>query len=549
MLKRKHVSILKKTLLILLLTNFLSACPNSPKDNSKNGATHLQTTEQETLVYRLGSEPDTLNRLTSNDAYSSLINSFIFDDLIKRDNETLEFKPKLAESWEISEDKLTYTFKLRQNVKWHDGKPFTADDVVFSFEKIMDKKVLSPHLKVYYKEIKSVEKLDDYTVRFIYARPYFKALEFVGGIPILPKHMFQDGKDFNQHPTNRKPIGNGPYRFIEWKTNQKVVLTRNEDYWDKKNIPAIKKILFKVIADDTVAFESLKKGDLDYAGLRPIQYVKMTDTPHFKDNFIKHKYYTPNYSFIGWNLRRPYFADKQVRKALTLLVNRQDIVDKLRFGLDKLVSGPFWFQGYENDPNIQPLPYNIQEAKNLLEASGWKDSDGDGTLDKKMNGKKIDFEFTFLLPQRDFSKQLAAIVQKDFSRAGIKVNIQISEWAAFTRRLNTRDFDAVSLAWSFGLDQDPYQVWHSSQAEIKSGSNFIGFKNAEADKILEEARTVFDKEARTQLYNRFHQIIHEEQPYTFLFSGASLLARHKRFTNVKVYKLGMDIKEWRIADE
>jgi peptide/nickel transport system substrate-binding protein len=509
----KKSLILKFLFLFGLLASALMACGNSSGSSGKKGNATAKASENETLINRLGSEPDTLNRLTSNDAYSSQINGYIFDDLIERDNSTLEFKPKLAESWEISEDKLTYTFKLRKGVKWHDGKPFTADDVVFSFQKIMDKTVLAPHLRVYYQEIKSAEKIDDYTVRFIYARPYFKALEFVGGIPIIPKHIYQAGQNFNEHPSNRHPIGNGPYRFVEWKTNQKIVLSRNEDYWDQAHLPAIKKIFFKIISDDTVGFEALKKGDLDLTSLRPIQYVRMTDSAEFKERFVKHQYYTPNYSFIGWNLRRPYFADKKVRKALTILINRQDIVAKLRFGLDKLVSGPFWFQGYENDPNIQALPFDISQAKQLLEEAGWKDSDGDGILDKIIDGKKTAFRFTFLLPQRDFSKQLAGIVQKDFSEAGIHVDIQISEWAAFTKRLNSRDFDAVSLAWSFGLDQDPYQVWHSSQAE--SGSNFIGFKNAEADKILEEARQVFDKAQRAQLYHRFHQIVHEEQPYTF----------------------------------
>ena len=498
--------------------------------------------DPETLVYHLPSEPDTLNPLTATDAYASRINGFLYDTLIERDNETLEFKPKMAKSWEISDDKLTYTFHLRDDIKWHDGKPVTADDVVYSYEQIMSDKVDAPHLRVYYQDISKVEKIDDYTVRFTYAIPYFRALEFVGGIPIIPKHIFDDGQDFNSHPASRKPVGNGPYKFVEWKTGKHVLLERNPDYYDKKKFPEIKKIRFKVIPDDTVALQVLKKGQLDLSSLRPIQWVRQTNSEKFNEEFVKHKYYLPGYRYIGWNLRLPFFSDKKVRQALSHLVNRDAIVDKLEYGLGKITTGPFWVFGEENNPDIKPIPYDPQTAKKLLDEAGWIDRDGDGIREK--DGQK--FSFTFLIPAgADFYTRLATIMKKDFEAAGLDMNIRTMEWAAFVQHLNSRQFDAVSLAWSGSFDEDPYQIWHSSQAA--KGSNFIGFENKEADRIMEEARQVFDKEERVKMYRRFHEIIHEEQPYTFLYTGPALVVRDKRFKNVKVYKSGIDVLEWQIS--
>lgn len=520
----------KNLVLLGLIAGMLLGCsPQIPKDPN-------------TLLYHLSNEPDTLNRLTATDAYASRINNLLFDSLIERDNETLAWKPKLAKDWKISEDKLTYTFHLRDDVIWHDGKPLTADDIVYTFNKIMDPKVDSPHLRVYYQDIKEVKKIDDHTIEFTYSKPYFMALGFVGGIPILPKHIFEKEKDFNRHPAGRAPIGNGPYKFAEWKTGKHLLLKRNENYWDKENTPEIEEIRFKIIPDDTVSLQALKKGEIDLTSLRPIQWVRQTGSEKFNNKFAKHEYYTPSYRFIGWNLRKPQFQDKRVRKALTHLVNRRAVLDKLEYGLGKITTGPFWVFGYDYNQDISPIPFDPEAAKKLLDEAGWIDEDGDGIREK--GGEKL--EFTFLIPAgADLYTRLATIMKQDFEKAGIAMDIRTMEWATFVQHLNSRQFDAVALAWSFDFDQDPYQVWHSSQSE--QGSNFVGFQNKEADRLIEEARRTFDQEKRGKLYKRFHEIVHEEQPYTFLYSGPALVARNKRFDNVVVYKGGLDILEWQVS--
>ena len=178
------------------------------------------------LIRELGEEPATLNPVIATDVYEGIVNGGIYETLIRRDNETLEFQPLLAKSWEVSEDRLSYIFHLRKDVKWHDGTPFTADDVVFSYDSVRNPKVLAAHLQSYYQDVKSYTKIDSHTVRCEYGKPYFRAFEFCGGIPIVPKHVFGKG-DFNTNPAGRSPVGTGPYVFEHWETGREIRVKRN----------------------------------------------------------------------------------------------------------------------------------------------------------------------------------------------------------------------------------------------------------------------------------------------------------------------------------
>ncbi|MBI1909319.1 MAG: peptide-binding protein [Deltaproteobacteria bacterium] len=490
------------------------------------------------LIWHLGAEPDTLNPILATDAYAGTIDNFIYETLIERDNATLAWRPKLATRWEISPDHRQFTYTLRDDVFWHDGTPFTTDDILYSFEKIMDPAVDDPHLKVYYKDILKVEKLSPVVVRFTYREPYFLALEFTGTIPIIPKHLYQ-GTDFNKNPLNRTPIGTGPFRFLSWKTGDRIRIARNEGYWREK--PALHGIDFEIVAEDTVALQVLKKGGLDFAGLRPIQWVRQTGSSRFNNRFEKRSYTTPGYSFIGWNNKKPFFKDKRVRRAMTFLINRQQILEKLNFGLGRVVTGPAYVDSLDYNPQIEPIPYDPDKAKELLAQAGWRDTDHDGWLDK--NG--VPFRFEFLISSgRRFAERLATILKEDFAGVGIDMEIRKLEWALFIKNLDDRKFDAVTLGWVFGFEQDPYQVWHSSQA-VK-GSNFVGFENREADTLIEMGRREFDRQKRANLYRRFHQIVDEEQPYTFLYASPHLLALDRRFENVQVYPAGVDPLEWTV---
>jgi peptide/nickel transport system substrate-binding protein len=297
--------------------------------------------------------------------------------------------------------------------------------------------------------------------------------------------------------------------------------------------------VFKIITDPTVALQVLKKQEMDFMGFTPIQWVRQTDSERFSRNFDKIRYPSLGYSYIGWNLRKPMFSDKRVRRALTMLLDREAFVKNIWYGLGRVVSGNFFIDTPEYDRSIIPWPYDPKAAVGLLKEAGWIDHDGDGIIDR--NGTPFSFEFTFSSGSTT-GEQLGTILQESLKQVGIEMTIRKLEWALFTQRLDDRAFDAVTLGWRLPVLADPFQVWHSSQA--KDGSNFVGFVNEEADRIIEEARSEFDRDKRAAMYRKFHRILHEEQPYIFLFSRDSLVAVDKRFENVKVYPLGVDSTEW-----
>lgn len=528
---------------VILPGLLIAGCTKQPEAPSKEktGIVSESPVTGDWLLRHVRSEPATLNPYTSSDANESLVNGFIYESLLEYDNQTLGHIPKLAQSWTISEDKRQFTFVLKEGLHWQDGKPLTTEDVLYSFDRARDPEVDAPHLRNYYKDLTDVEVLDERTVKFTYAFPYFKALDMIGGLSIIPRHIFKKG-DFNTHPAGRAPKGSGPYRFVKWETGKEIVLERYEDYWGKKHY--IDRIVFKIINDETVALQVLKKREIDFMSLTPIQWERQTGSTDFGGKFKKLRYPSQSYSYIGWNSRNPLFADSRVRRALTMLLDRESFVQEIYYGLGIVVSGNFFIDSPDYDRTIDPWPYDPEAAVRLLEEAGWVDSNSDGTRDR--NGIEFKFEFTFPSGSTT-SEKIATVLKESLGKVGIDMSIRKLEWALFTRILDDRAFDAVILSWVLPILADPYQVWHSSQAE--EGSNFVGFVNKEADRIIEEGRAEFDREKRAAMYRRFHRILHEEQPYTFLYNRNSLVALDRRFANVTVYPLGPDSTEWWVPTE
>ncbi len=504
-----------------------------------SAASEKQPEDGDWLISRLPDDTPTLNPfLSSEDAQGRLIAHLIYEGLLKRDNETWEFKPCLAESYEVSEDKLTFTFKLRKGVKFSDGVPMTAADVKFSFDMLMDPKSDTMSLRNYFINISACEVLDDYSVRFVCKEPYFKTLISLGeDLRVLPKHIFSVG-DFNTHPNNRKPLGTGPYVFDSWATGQQITLVRNENYWGAK--PHLLKRIYRIITDDNAAFQVLDRGELGLMAITPDQWVNQAEAPQFKERFNKISYYVPYLGYIGWNMRRPQFSDKRVRQAMTMSLDRQTFIDTIMHGLARIVTNDFFIDSIEYNKELQPWPYDPERAKKLLDEAGWIDTDGDGVRDK--DGQPLRFEF--LMPSGSAEVEAIGTVFKEaLAKIGVDMNIRQLEWATFVDRVQKLDFDSMIMGWQLDPEPDPYQIWHSSQA-VKNGSNYPGFCNAEVDQIIEQARKEFDHNKRVALYHRMSEIIHDEQPYTFVFCPKARYVVDKRFQNVKPYRLGLDAREW-----
>jgi len=507
--------------------------------------------EGDAIISTTASETRNLNSIVNNEAQVSAFWGMTNDSLAERNmKEPTRFEPQLAARWEVSDDKLTYTIHLRKGVRWHDftdpttGDRFTdvevtAHDFKFYVDVIRNPGIDCEAIRGYFEDLDRIEVVDDYTFKVIWKKRYFRSYDLTLGLGPLPRHFYRfDPKkpaEFNDNfKRNRMIVGCGPWIFDHWEKGNQFVFVRNEDYYGPK--PYLRERRIRVIKDPNARLTALKNGEIDLVSPTQDQWVKQTAGKDFAERFNKLKYTSLGYSYIGYNMRKDLFKDRRVRLALTHCIDRERILREVYHGLARIVTGNFFIDSAYYDHSIKPWPFDLNRAKQLFTEAGWKDSDGDGILDR--NGKK--FEFTFLLIQGSANQpRYAAIMKEDLAKVGVKLNILPVEWSVYTERLNEWNFDVCSLGWALDYESDPHQLWHSSWADKRRSSNHVGFKNDEADEIIMQARREFDLDKRIALYKRFHRIMHEEQPYTFLFSAYALVAVDKRFRNVKAYPLGL----------
>ena len=510
-----------------------------------------------TLTGVLLTDPPSLNPLLAGEASASMVYGLCSLSLAERDWEHPEkFLPALAESWEISPDKKTYRLKLRSGVMWHDfidpesgraipPREFTASDVKFTIDVIMDPEVNCAALRGYYADLEKVEIINDYEVVFHWKKPYYGSLSSTLGLTPLPRHFYCpagaafNAKKFNEdHLRNRMIVGCGPFRFVSWEKSKRIVLERNELYpgIKFKAAPALQKYVLEIIKIPNTQLQSLKAGKVSMLNLTPEQWQNQTPAKVFPaDKFTKLRNPGTGYSYIGYNLQRRCFADAQTRRALTMLVNRQKILDEIMFGCGRIATGPFIPGSVYCDPALKPHPFDPAAARRLLAQAGWRDTDGDGILER--DGEK--FSFTMLQISGSVTQmKTLPVIQRDFAAAGIEMKLQVIEWSVLLERLKNRNFDACNLGWTGSFDPDLYQIFHSSQSE-KDGSNFVSFKNDELDKKILELRQEFDPEKRIRLCHEMGRILHEEQPYTFMFYPDELMIISNDFGNVKLFPAGV----------
>ena len=527
------------------------------------------------LIHMLG-DPEQLNPLTSSDGNSSEVLSFIFESLLTRDSRTLELKPYIALSRpEISSDKLTYTFRIRRDVYFQDGRPLTGEDVLFSVKAIKCPFVNAPFLRVYFNALIDAQLIDPYTIRMTMKEPYFLNESVLGGITLLPRHYYdpenllknisvrdliQDpktlpdevrrfGDNFNRN-YSRAPMGSGPFKFNQWKTGREVELIRDGKYWGdgKEGIDQayVNRVKFRIINNEDAALVTLKSGSLDFIDrLTPVQHVRGTSSDRFKRQFKKLEYFYPYYSYLGWNNDHPIFSDKRVRQAMTYLTDRKQILKTVMFGLGEVVDSPIYIFRPEYDKTLHSYPYDPGKAMALLKEAGWGDTDRDGILDKVIDGTKVPFRFEFKIPSgAAVSKSISLVLQDELKRYGIAASVRELDWTIFLSDVKNHKFDVVLMAWGMQASEpDAYQIWHSSQAANK-GSNHISYRNKRVDKILEDYRREFDPQKRIGLYREFQRILSDEQPYTFLFARKYVSAVHRRFEGVEIYPNGLKPSEW-----
>lgn len=468
----------------------------------------------------------------TSDSASHEAASYLFNSLIRYDKD-IRLEGELAKSWEVSPDEKRIVFHLHKGVKWHDGVPFTSADVLFTYRKIIDPKTPTAYAESY-KQVRRASAPDPYTFVVEYGRPYAPALDSWASLSILPKHLLEKYEDISRSPLNKEhPIGTGPFRFVEWKPGDRTVFDANPDYFEGR--PYLSRVVTRVIPDQATMFLELKSGGIDAMTLTPLQYARQTDTPEFRARFHRYRYLPFAYTYLGFRLSHPFFSDRRVRQAIAYAVDKKEIITGVLFGLGVEATGPYKPGTWMYNPNVKRYPHDPERAKALLAEAGWKPG-RDGILER--DGKK--FAFTVLTNAGNESRaKTAAIIQQNLAAVGIRMEIRTVEWAAFINEfIDKRRFDAVVLGWSTGPEPDQYDIWSSTKTGPKE-LNFVGFRNAEVDRLLEEGRRTFDREKRKRAYFRLQEILAEEQPYVFLYVPQALSAYAARIHGIKPAPIGI----------
>jgi peptide/nickel transport system substrate-binding protein len=571
--KLSRTGIRLSALLSLLL--IINGCGKNNKDLSENTidttVVRVDTSgavEGDWLIVHLVADAEGMNPITTNDASASEIQGYMYETLNNLDPVTFELIPYLAQLPEISSDHLSYTYQLKKNVAFSDGKPLTGEDVIFSMKCIKDPYVDDAALRNYYESVKRIDLVngDPYKVKITMSKPYWRAIYSNSSFPIVPKHILdpqnqsdkftwdeltdfksasknpniQKFADFlNSQEVSRDPkyvIGSGPYIMDSWRTGQEVTLHRNQNYWDRANTPAyVNKVVFRTIQDNSAALVAAKNNEIDemYVIVPSDYYNNIKDPIEY--HLRKAQPSEPGYGYIAWNENSPLFSDKRVRLALSYMVDRKELIARIMYNDAVPIQSPVFYKQTKFLEDLPYIPYDPEKAKQLLSEAGWKDSDGDGVLDKIIDGKKVDFNFTFLIYPSPVRKQILLVVIDALKKVGINAGLQELEWTVYLDKLKRHEFDATMGAWTSSvLPPDPYQIWHSSQAQGE-GSNFISFKNAVSDSLIEQYRNEFDENKRIEILKEWQKVIYDQQPYTFLWSGKARYIFNVRFKNTRWY--------------
>lgn len=472
-------------------------------------------------------EPEKLSPLNSQDGYSSDIQEYVMEGLLRLNPDTYQWEPELAEKYDISKDSLTYTFYLDKAAKFSDGKPVTAEDVKFSILSVRDPKYQAAHRMPYYEDVESVETPDPHTVVIKMKKKYFKNLMVLaseGFTPILPKHIYEDPK--YKFPI-ASIIGSGGYKVEAYNRGKNIMLVRDENHWAKDkpgfNTQAkFERVNFRFIKEENLQIEMAKKNQIDFLeNVRPETFEKKAVGEPFGTTVKKiqaENKRPKNYGFIAWNFKNPIFADKDTRLALSYLFNRKVLIDKFMFGKVVEAKGPVYYKSDFMPNDVKAIPYDPGKAKQLLTKAGWTDKDKNGILEKDFNGAPKEFTFSLLLSNPDVEKYFT-LYKEDLKKAGINMEIKRIEWNTFTKLLEEQKFDAVTLSWGGGsVEDDLKQIWHSDAARM-GGSNFISYSNKEVDKYIDQAREEMNDKKRKELWQKAVRLIAGDAPYTLLFNS------------------------------
>lgn len=518
---------MKKTLALLLtsilaLSLALAGCSSSTskdKDDDKKGGTS-EAKGGGVLIYGKGGDAVALDPAIVTDGESFIVTQQIFETLVKYGENNTEIEPGLAESWEVSKDSKTYTFKLKTGIKFHDGTDFNAEAVVKNFQRWSTSKDEAKF--AYYPSmfggfegdeghvIKEVKALDDSTVEFTLARPQAPFLKNIA-MPTFaiasPTAFEKEGDNFGKNPS-----GTGPFKFKSWKPGDTIQVVKNEDYW-QEGLPKLDGITFKVNKDNSARLNAVIKGEIDLMdGMNPSDISKVKGD----NNLQLFERASMNVGYFAFNVEKAPFDKKEVRQAISHLINKQDIIDNFFEGTAEPAKNPIppSVSGYNDE--IEDYEYDVEKAKELLKKAGLED------------GFKMElWAMPVPRPYMPDGQKVAEAIQASLKQVGIEAKIVTYEWAAYLEKVQAGEAQSFMLGWT-GDNGDADNFLYTLLDEDSIGSNnYSRYANDELHKLLIDAQSTADEAKRNELYGKAQEIIHEEAPWVPLVHSLPQLAGSK----------------------
>jgi peptide/nickel transport system substrate-binding protein len=524
--------------------------------------------ETNRVIIGVPSDVETINPLYAFSINEGNITELLFLSLIKYEwdelSNNLKPSPMLAKKWEWNSDSTQITFHLREDVYWSDGKKFTADDVVFSFDVYSDPLVQSKLYGTFSEFYTDEENHIDIEKTFDVANAYLFTINFPAEssptlfdveFPIIAKHTYMgtERENFQTSNLNFEPISNGPFKLLKWNRNQAVILGANTQSY-LYSFEAVNEIIFKVVPDYSARLTQLSKGEIDLMeDLKPEDAKLIEEDPNLKIETVEGR----EYDYIGWNnidpqrykensesSHHPLFGSSNVRIALSMALNREEVLETYLNRYGSLATGPVApiFKDALN-PDLEPYPFNPDSAKQLLREEGWIDRNNNGILDK--NG--IEFEFKLNIasgnPRREYA---ATIYQNNLKSIGIDVSVETIELGTFIDNLYARSFDAWMIGWFVPIPLELKPYWYSD-TEL-APLNFVGYNSRKADELMDKLELIKNESERNKIFSNLEKIIHEDEPVTFLYWIDNIVGYNKKINKIKINPLGVihHCWEWEI---
>lgn len=541
-------------------------------------------TTETTLDIVLKREPKMLNPFLNPTSRAREVYQYLFISMADFDPTTYELKPILINSIPNGEEILDgpfkggtkYTIEFREDAKWDNGSPVTGKDLLFSMKSIKHPGTNAASYRSYLSWVSDIVVDPDNERRVdVYFRDYYiLAKELIVTLQVYPQYMYdpnnamdeisyaelssKDAKklveanpkltafatEFNSVKFTREMVDNiGPYRLKEWIANQTIVLEKKENYWaTDTDIPALQaypdKIVFHIIPDETSSMTQLKEGNIDLIPASSSDaFFDLKENDDFKDDFQFLTQELMRFYYIAVNNSKPELADPDIRRALAMLNDVPKLIEVLENGLGNQTVGIFNEKKPYYNKSLKPIPLDIEGAKSIFNEEGWKDTNNDGTIDKVLNGKKVEMELDIHITGSELSNNIALLLQENASKAGVKINIVTKKFSDIQREnLKTRDFDLVPLVLTQNLIlDDPYDKWHSDNDD-PAKANDISYNSEKADELIDKIRSARDSDSRNGYYKELQKLMYEDQPVIFLYNPIEKLILSKKWEGKSTMK-------------